>query len=561
MAWFTENSSLYEEEISLLNQYGYKFEIDEVEKSKGNLVIFLDYEIDNNTFKLKCEYPPSFPFFAVKVSCQDFPSGRHLCPVSHGICLFYDEQSSWSPSDSLANVIHEQIPFIYNSHLSPTDFSENEAAEGYQVSGQLVYEQVSTIFAEEIDFADDDSFGGMTLSIAENTTIDTSIKGCISSISLGGEPKNISASPIENRYKKRLHARWVKLDEPLSKFTGKELIELVSKINPSLKTPSFNKFGKNGIDIVGIVFPEEQHERKKSLNWLFVIRRKKKLGTKKYLNNTSIIRSDYYTRDNLSIRTPRLVGIEDKRVLLVGVGALGSHVALQLARSGVKNLTVVDSDHLQAGNLPRWLPAFDFIGMPKTVAIANILARDYPFLRCEGINFKIGAGVDIPHQGKLLNSHDFLIELIKKSDLVIDCTAESNVSHYLSNLCSLLKKSFVWATATTGGWGGIVGKSSSTEDNGGWFEFSRKYSNGDILKPASEEGPMIQPTGCFSPTFTGSGFDLDQVSLMTTRVCISLMLEGKPNSYTGFDWGVAVLNLWDEESVSPIPSEWSTYKI
>jgi len=561
MAWFTENSSLYEEEISLLNQYAYKFEIDEIEKSKGNLVIFVDYEIDNNTYKLKCEYPPSFPFFAVKVSCKDFPSGRHVCPVSHGICLFYDEQSLWSPSDSLAGVIHKQIPFIYNSHLSPNEFSENETAEGYQVSGQLIYEQNSTIFAEEINFSSDDSFGAMTVSVAENTTIDTYIKGCISDMVLCVEKVTVSASQITNRYKNNLHARWVKLNEPLSKFTGKELIELVSEINPSLKTPSFNKFGKHGIDIVGIAFPEEKHGRDKSFNWLFIVRKKKKLGTKKYLNTISLIRSDYYTRDNLSIRTPRLVGIEDKKVLLVGVGALGSHVAMQLARAGVKHLTVIDSDHLQAGNLPRWLPAFDLIGTQKVAAIRHILMRDYPFLQCEPINLKIGLGGDIPYQGNILNSHDFLIEIIKKSDLIIDCTAESNVSHYLSNLCSFLKRSFVWATATTGGWGGIVGKTSPTEGSGNWFEFSQQYWDGKIIKPASEEGPMVQPTGCFSPTFTGTGFDLDQVSLMTTRVSVSLMLKDKDESYTGFDWDVATLNLWDDEGILPIAPEWSTYKI
>jgi len=72
---------------------------------------------------------------------------------------------------------------------------------------------------------------------------------------------------------------------------------------------------------------------------------------------------------------------------------------------------------------------------------------------------------------------------------------------------------------------------------------------------------MVQPTGCFSPTFTGTGFDLDQVSLMTTRVSVSLMLKDKDESYTGFDWDVATLNLWDDEGILPIAPEWSTYKI
>ncbi len=563
MAWFKENSSLYEEEIHQLNKNNYKFEIDESEKKLGNLVIYVDYEIDNKTFKLKCEYPPSYPFFAVKVSCKEFPSGRHICPVSFGICLFFDEQSSWSPSDSLASIIRKRIRIIYDAHLSPDTISEHETEEGYQVSGQLRYEDFSTIFMEDVNFSSSDSYGNMTLSVSEDVSIDSSIKGSIKDISLISGVQTVSSTKIEGRYKKSINARWVKLDEPLSKFEASELLEIAIQINPSIKKPLVNKLGKHKIDIVAIAFPEEKLGREKSINWLFISRRSKKLGTNKNIPAITLIRSDYYTRDNLTIRTPRLEGLKEKSVLLIGIGALGSHVAMQLARTGIQNLTVVDCDYLQAGNLPRWIPAFDHIGHYKAFAIQQILLRNYPFLNCLPIHLRIGQTGKVQYFEKTSNSHDIVLDLIDKSDLVIDCTAESNVSHYLSNLCSFKRKDFVWATATTGGWGGIVGNTSPAKGNASWFKFSKQYFDGKIEKPASEDVPMVQSTGCFSPTFTGAGFDLDQVSLMTTRLSVSLLLKDKDkkSAYTGFEWDVAVLNLWDEKNITPIAPEWITYNV
>lgn len=63
------------------------------------------------------------------------------------------------------------------------------------------------------------------------------------------------------------------------------------------------------------------------------------------------------------------------RVLVVGLGGLGSVVALYLARSGVRGLTLADADLVSLSNLPRQILYADrHVGLPKTQAAAEMLA-------------------------------------------------------------------------------------------------------------------------------------------------------------------------------------------
>lgn len=69
-----------------------------------------------------------------------------------------------------------------------------------------------------------------------------------------------------------------------------------------------------------------------------------------------------------------------KRVGLVGCGALGSALARQLAQMGVGHFVLVDHDNLTSANTSRHLLGADALGTNKATAVAERLQRDFPDL-------------------------------------------------------------------------------------------------------------------------------------------------------------------------------------
>ncbi|MFP9441985.1 ThiF family adenylyltransferase [Pectobacterium brasiliense] len=70
--------------------------------------------------------------------------------------------------------------------------------------------------------------------------------------------------------------------------------------------------------------------------------------------------------------------LEGAHVVCVGVGSLGSTVALQLARSGVGHLTLIDPDHLVSANLGRHVLGADDLGLSKAKALQEQIRKDLP---------------------------------------------------------------------------------------------------------------------------------------------------------------------------------------
>jgi tRNA threonylcarbamoyladenosine dehydratase len=64
------------------------------------------------------------------------------------------------------------------------------------------------------------------------------------------------------------------------------------------------------------------------------------------------------------------------RVVVVGLGAVGSHAAVALARSGVGRVRLVDFDVVTSSSLNRHaLATLDDLGLPKTAVVATALSR------------------------------------------------------------------------------------------------------------------------------------------------------------------------------------------
>lgn len=70
--------------------------------------------------------------------------------------------------------------------------------------------------------------------------------------------------------------------------------------------------------------------------------------------------------------------LRQKKVAVVGCGALGGYLARALAQAGVGSLLLIDSDDLAASNIGRHVLGMESVGVSKAVALARRLGADFP---------------------------------------------------------------------------------------------------------------------------------------------------------------------------------------
>ncbi|MCP4176992.1 MAG: sulfur carrier protein ThiS adenylyltransferase ThiF [bacterium] len=78
-----------------------------------------------------------------------------------------------------------------------------------------------------------------------------------------------------------------------------------------------------------------------------------------------------------------------KKIGIAGAGGIGSNVAVNLIRSGVKNIKIVDFDIIDQSNLNRQFYFEDQVGILKSKAIYENLSRINKSANIQAINSKL----------------------------------------------------------------------------------------------------------------------------------------------------------------------------
>ena len=103
---------------------------------------------------------------------------------------------------------------------------------------------------------------------------------------------------------------------------------------------------------------------------------------------------------------------EGARVAVCGLGGLGSNVAIALARSGVGTLDLYDFDRVDITNLNRQQYEVSQLGMLKTQALPENLARIAPFCQVNATTLRISEA-DIPG---LFDADDVVCECFDRAE-------------------------------------------------------------------------------------------------------------------------------------------------
>ena len=134
---------------------------------------------------------------------------------------------------------------------------------------------------------------------------------------------------------------------------------------------------------------------------------------------------DFFSRSEALLGAEVMKNLGSKRVILFGVGGVGSWCAEALIRTGLLHLTIIDGDTVQASNVNRQLPATRVtLGRPKVEALKERLLTINPEAEIETVseNYyaqgKTDNGVDLQ-----LSDYDYVIDAIDsvaaKTDLIL----------------------------------------------------------------------------------------------------------------------------------------------
>lgn len=154
---------------------------------------------------------------------------------------------------------------------------------------------------------------------------------------------------------------------------------------------------------------------------------------------SSDLNDDELLRYSRQIMLPKFdiegqLALKNARVLIIGLGGLGSPVSLYLAAAGVGSLTLVDDDSVDISNLQRQIVHSEHnVGMSKVESAAESLKR-------------INSSILIQAQALRLEG-EALLDSLRQIDLVVDCTDNFSTRFEINRACVAAKVPLVSGAA------------------------------------------------------------------------------------------------------------------
>ncbi|KAK5076892.1 hypothetical protein LTR64_005628 [Lithohypha guttulata] len=163
-----------------------------------------------------------------------------------------------------------------------------------------------------------------------------------------------------------------------------------------------------------------------------------------FLTPAPAIASSRYNRQMLipSISVPGQERISSSKVLIIGLGGLGSPAALYLAGAGVGKLGLLDNDVVESSNLHRQV-------VHRESSVVNGMTKVQSAIRgCRELNSEIEVvGHDVRLDVTSKARAEAVFDIVAEYDIVLDCTDNPATRYLISDLCVLLGKTLVSGAA------------------------------------------------------------------------------------------------------------------
>jgi len=533
---------------------------------QGEVVVRCRFGSSRGEVELVVIYPDSFPFLRPLVLAPDLKLGNHQNPFGKNLCLLDRDTRQWRPqSDSAASHIRDQLDKLFIAvDGNAEERAEVETPQAEPVSAFILNTPGAVVFVPEeaLHIDPKEERGELRLTLAAG----------------GGGPLRAVLAQVATRPKKGpkrklartdedlrrvgqgpdLNGRWLRIelsaDKAPEEATPEAFLALARETDNEWWAPQYQSAPGGEIAILGLVYAEEVEGRGREDTWLFIVRVRQQVPPKGLVEERSyLVKGQRLSRADLVARIPALTKLAEKTVALIGLGALGAPLALELARAQIGKLRALDWDEVEAGNSVRWPLGLAAAGFKKTDALAGFATTQYPLTDLRTVDHQIG----VPADGR--RERQLLTELTAGADLIVGVTAEYGIDHLLTYLGAESETPQLYAWGTPGYWGGGVARVIPGE-TGCWNCLKRWQKGGEIQSPPYDPAELVQPRGCASPTATGAAFDLLPVVAQAARLAVQTLLRREEEAYSDVDQDVMIMSLRTEDGPLPAPN-WTIYRL
>lgn len=211
------------------------------------------------------------------------------------------------------------------------------------------------------------------------------------------------------------------------------------------------------------------------------------------------------------------------RVGIVGLGSVGSKVAVSLARSGVRRFLLVDDDYLAPGNMVRHELSWAYVGTHKVRAVRDALSL-------------VASGVQVDTRTTRLAGQESAVTAaaalkdLSNCDLLIDATANPEVFLLLAALSKRNGTPLCWGEIFAGGYGGMIARARRGRDpnplaiRDAYHAYLATLPDAPFKNAAGYDGDEEQPLVAYDS-------DVGFVATALTRLAIDTALSRDPSDF------------------------------
>lgn len=516
-------------ELACLRQRARVVTVDNEKLAQGQLEVTFDWPLRGKWIPLRAEFQSTHPYVRPQVflctTQANWPE-RHVAPDSGNICLLGRDSAQWQPEWSLAELLQRQLEGALfgggeeDPQGEPAEYWWNHIGHGHLRDSYCLVDS-------DWDLTSTDD-GDLELVVSfeppprGTPTAKPQIRAYVRRVfDKKGETIAQWTMPLplglaEGRV---VRVPWHRHDSALlpRADVGRRLTEL--------RQAHFGGPGKRealpgGIQIRPFVFlhPIELDEDRTGDGWLVGL----EWGDAKDFRDRPIAAPKGAVipilragRSDMGARVPAIVTLAGRKVTVVGVGALGAPIAIDLARNGVGQLTLVDFDVVEPGNSVRWPLGAPAWGKPKIDALKEYIEVNFPGCKVEHRSHALGMCFT-PTDDELL------AEVLADADLLVDAAASHSVNRLLWDRSQRRGVPMIQLGATPEVRGGTV----VHYPIGGpcVLCLQRARIAGIVDEPTgSDDEKRVQPAGCGERTFVGADYDLQELSLQAIRQAVAVV--------------------------------------